>query len=355
MELINETSLIAGYNVGLEPGGRELLVVVVKGTFTLPRAGDAPALNDKQVALVMADVFRGEPGKTAPVFEADFAPRKQRCDVLLIGSAHAPGGQAVRRMRVRMKVGSIEKAADVVGDRVWRVGLAGITASSPEPFESMPLTYDRAFGGTDDVATHDEQHEAYFANPVGRGWRKNLGTSQVEGTPLPNLEVPGRDLRLPTDEYTPIAFGPVGRGWSHRIQYAGTYDQQWVDNVFPFLPDDFDERYHQAAPEDQQMSIPTGPVNVELNGVTSDGFRAFTLRYVKAPVTVFPKRGTREAWNALLDTIVLEPDAERLTLTWRVTRPLQKSIFEISRVQIGSIGHEAWDAPAPANSPSNIG
>jgi len=34
MRLINNTRMAAGYNVALEPSGRELLVVVVKGTFT---------------------------------------------------------------------------------------------------------------------------------------------------------------------------------------------------------------------------------------------------------------------------------------------------------------------------------
>jgi len=36
MELINATRMVAGYNMGLEPSGRELLVVVIKGTFRFP-------------------------------------------------------------------------------------------------------------------------------------------------------------------------------------------------------------------------------------------------------------------------------------------------------------------------------
>ncbi|MCK7582586.1 MAG: DUF2169 domain-containing protein [Chromatiales bacterium] len=50
-------------------------------------------LHDEQLPLVMADTFTGEPGLSAPVYEVDFAPRKHRCDVLLVGSAHAPGGR----------------------------------------------------------------------------------------------------------------------------------------------------------------------------------------------------------------------------------------------------------------------
>ena len=43
MELINATRMVAGYNMGLEPSGRELLVVVIKGTFVLPEARRAGA------------------------------------------------------------------------------------------------------------------------------------------------------------------------------------------------------------------------------------------------------------------------------------------------------------------------
>ena len=45
-----------------------------------------------------------------------------------------------------------------------------------------------------------------------------------------------------------MAFGPVGRSWQPRIRWAGTYDQKWMDEKFPFLPEDFDERYYQCRP-----------------------------------------------------------------------------------------------------------
>jgi len=38
LELINATRMVAGYTMGIEPSGRELLVVVIKGTFHLPKS-----------------------------------------------------------------------------------------------------------------------------------------------------------------------------------------------------------------------------------------------------------------------------------------------------------------------------
>ena len=106
MELINSTRMVAGYTMGLEPSGRELLVVVIKGTFRLPVPGEEVRLHEEQLPLVMADTFTGEPGRSAPVREVDFAPRKKACDVLLTGSAHAPKGRPATEVPVGLRIGN---------------------------------------------------------------------------------------------------------------------------------------------------------------------------------------------------------------------------------------------------------
>lgn len=79
MELINATRMVAGYSMGIEPSGQELLLVVIKGTFALPASANEPLrLAPVQQPLVLADTFTGAPGHSATVYEADFAPRKPR-------------------------------------------------------------------------------------------------------------------------------------------------------------------------------------------------------------------------------------------------------------------------------------
>ena len=342
MELINSTRMLAGFNMGLAPSGRESLVVVIKGTFVLPKPDEAVRLHDQQLPLVMADTFTGAPGLSAPVHEVDFAPRKPACDVLLIGSAHAPQGRPTDRTDVVLRVGPMLKRFDVVGDRVWQAGLTGIRVSDPLPFVRQPISYDVAFGGVDQASEDPADHDAYMANPVGRGFHRHLKTDWVDGRPLPNTEVIGEPVQWPTDAYAPMAFGPLGRGWSSRSVYAGTYDQHWLDHEFPFLPHDFDERYYQAAPLGQQVPWPTAPMSVLLSGLTADGPRQFMLPHLDLPVQVFPKRGQREAHVAVLDTVVFEPDLERFAMTWRVTRPLQRGLHELAQVVVGRKGREWW-------------
>src|SRR3974390_3002214 len=81
MNLTNATKYLAASTMGMEPSGRELLVVVVKGTFDIPADAGPVVRSRHQVPLVEADTFAGEPGLSAPLAESDFAPKKAKCDV----------------------------------------------------------------------------------------------------------------------------------------------------------------------------------------------------------------------------------------------------------------------------------
>src|SRR5262245_61712102 len=116
MNLVNATKLVAGYTLATDKTGREWFVVVAKGTYGIPEHPErAPQLLAKQIPLVTTDVFTGDPGFSAPLYEIDFAPPKPRCDVLLNGSCHAPGGRPVRSVEVAMGIGSLRKSFMVVG------------------------------------------------------------------------------------------------------------------------------------------------------------------------------------------------------------------------------------------------
>ena len=348
MELINATRMVAGYNLGLEPSGRESLVGVIQGTFRFPVEGEPAgyfALHEEQMPLVLSDTFTGEPGRSAPVHEVDYAPIKPRCDILLLGSAHAPRGRPATHVDVGLRVGSWHKSFSAVGPRHWDCGIATIRATPAQPFITQPIGYDFAFGGVDVRHEDPAKHAAFMANPVGRGFHHHLHREWVDGQPLPLTEDAGHPVSAPDGDYRPLAFGPLGRGWSPRAALGGTYDDEWRTNHFPFLPPDFDPRYFQAAPGDQQVPLDTfqqGHVEVALWNLTPEGATRFTIPHLQAPVHVFPKRGGREDLLASLDTVVIEPDLRRFTLTWRVARPLQKNLFEVAQVLVGRKGREWW-------------
>lgn len=141
-----------------------------------------------------------------------------------------------------------------------------------------------------------------------------------------------------------MSFGPIGRGWAPRCKLAGTYDDKWLEDTFPFLPADFDDAYFQAAPQDQQIETPGGGETVTLLNLTPGGRTSFSLPRVEVPVVFFPKRGGREEVQAALDTIFIAPDDRRFMLTWRASLPLKRNVFEISQVLAGRMSRAWWRA-----------
>lgn len=333
MNLTNQTDMIAGHTLGLDKTGREFVIAVIKGTFQIPRDPLAePSLASKQLPLITADEFSGEPGFSAPTFEMDFAQRKPRCDVLLMGSAYAPGNRPVERVTIRVQVGSMQKGFDVVGDRVWQAGAFTLGMSRPKLFTVQPFSYDRAFGGVDRAKGDPLTYRWYPTNHAGIGWHEYLDTQFLDGTLLPNTEETNNPIKKPNGSYRPMAMGPIGRAWLPRVSYGGTYDQKWKDEKAPFLPDDFDEHYFQSTVEDQQIGYPAGGESVSLINLTPEGRTEFKLPNVTLPVLFLKRNGEHQETEAIVDTILLDPDHRRFSLVWRARLALRRNPFEVREI-----------------------
>ena len=334
--------MAAEFTLTTDASGRDSLLIVVKGTFDLPRNGEHVQLAAEQAPLLMADTFTGAPAQSAPMQESDFAPCKPACDILLNGSAYAPGGRPASRVAVGLRVGTWQKSFAVVGNRVWRAGAGGISASAPAPFTVRPFSYDGAFGGADVRHEDPAQHAWFPRNPIGKGFHRHLRADWVDGAPMPDTERLDQPVAAPDGDYEAMSFGPIGRGWQPRIACAGTYDQRWLDVDFPFLPPDFDDRYHQAAPADQQIPLPVAGSSVVLVNLTPDGRRTFELPVFEAPMHAFLKDGVQRDLQAALDTVCFEPDLERFTMSWRASLPLVRDIFEVRQIVVGRRSPMWW-------------
>ena len=336
MELVNETRFRAGWTVGFARDGREVLILVVKGTFLFPKDEEFPQIAEEQLQLVEADRFTGEPGKSAILEEVDYAHHKPVCDVLLKGSAYAPGGRPVQRVTVSLQVGSsIEKSFDVVGNREWDTSLIVRRSTPPQTFVEMPITYDRAFGGTDHDSERPERVATYGKNPIGVGYYPLSAEKNLAGRPLPNSEERGKPVSKINDQYEPMSFGPIGRNFAARYPLAGTYDELWLDSRAPFWPEDFDYRYFQAAPRDQQMPYPTGGEQVVLRNLTPTGFASWKLPMTRMPFSIVRRNQAPEVREAVIDTIFIDADASQFSMTWRLGVPLKRDCFEIAQVIAG--------------------
>ena len=342
MELVNTTPYVVGCTMGTDKSGLDYILAVVKATFNLPNNG-VSVLSVEQRPLVLADVFSGEPGYSATLVESDFALFKPNCDVLLTGSAYSPNGKPSTSVIVALSVGTVNKSFRVTGFRQWKLGALGAIAPGESThFTKMPFSYDTAFGGIDNFHPDVQKHTSYFENPVGIGYHKELDGALVHGAPMPNTEVLGENIRSPIRNYRPMAFGPVGRGWPQRLRYAGTYDEVWQKNKFPFLPDDFDNRYFQAAPLDQQIQYIKGGERVVLQNLTENGYCSFCLPRMNLESVVFYLQ-TGEFYIAkfAVDSIHFFPDEGVYTMTARASVPFSGDPQICAKVIFGR-GSKAW-------------
>jgi hypothetical protein len=339
MDFVNETKVQAGWTLGFERDGRELLVVAVKATYEVPATAEEPMLAEKQTKLVLADEFTGEPGCSAPLRETDYSPRKLNCDVVLNGTAYAPGGRPTTAVEVSLRVGSMRKSFFVFGDRRWQDFI--LPPSGPEPFSQMPISYDRAYGGADCNENEPDRVATYAENPVGTGYHPIRRGSALVGRLLPNTAEGRTPISDTKGRHRPMSFGPVGRNFFPRYKHAGTYDQSWLDNEAPFWPADFSYAYFQSAPDDQQVPYLQGSEEVELKNLTPDGTRSFRLPHRCIPVTCIPRRGDDLQTEMVCDTLLFEPDLGHFSMTWRAAIPLRRNLFELKQMVVGDMPY-AW-------------
>jgi hypothetical protein len=334
MQLVNATPFSATYSGGLLKSGRRCVVIVAKATFKMPEsAREEPVVHETQVEPFFSDSFFGDPAKSAPKFETDFAPIKRRCDVILHGSAYAPHEEPAFEVSVGLQVGSVDKQFYVLGERHWEKDLfGGLRPSAINPFLRQPFSYDVAYGGTDLTKAEKGKVAVYMPNPVGVGYTPH---SSPEGERVPVTEALKQRITRPNGTYKPMSFGPIARNWEPRLQYTGTYDQHWKEEVSPFLPDDFDERYYQCAPEDQQTDYLKGGERVVLTGLTPQGRCDFRIPKINMPMTAIMENSERRRLNPVIDTLCLEPDEGRFTLVWRTHLGIRQRTSEINALLVG--------------------
>lgn len=354
MNIINQTPFAVETMPFTDPDGQAYLSLIVKGTFSM--AHKKPALPaEVQIPVTFGDEMYSPPVGSGVRLEADNVPFKPRADVVLVGHAYAPPGlRSVTGIDVSLRVGAIHRVLRVFGDRRWRWGvLFPASRTPPEPFARMPIIYERAFGGLDTAGGGYCRR-----NLAGRGYICRICKENVQGVLLPNIEDPGDLIRSPKDHPLPVGYGFYGRDWAPRVDYLGTFDDQWRESRSPELPRDFSFSYYNAAHPDLQIEgYLQGDEAVELRNLTPEWVMRFRLPAVRITCRVdicyrmltafleirqpshpeLEKLRTRAPERLELvmnlDTLCLLPDEQRFFLIWRGRLPL----FNLTGLEIDTI------------------
>lgn len=304
---------------------QEVQVLVVSATYVQTETAEM-APSEAQRPVPVADVYFGDPANSSLRYEAESATEKPLVDILVNGSACTPRGQPAESVIAELVAGDISKRVRVVGDRFRSV--AG--PSAPRPFVTMPLIYERAYGGSDQHDPDSRRQFAFRPNPVGVGYRSARPQSPAIETEYPNLELVGVPV-----ESRPAGFGIVSRAWTPRLEWAGTFDQSWLDTQWPLLPRDFDVRHYQAAPVDQQSASLRAGDLIQLTNFTRSGTWQFSLPSTNLSAWLIFDGRVEEAFPRM-DTVLIEPDSRTVALTFRLKLTLERGRERLREIVIGA-------------------
>lgn len=321
--------------------GAEIWLVAVRATFTVSPAGEC-SLAAVQEPVALAPQHLGVAGRSSLRCDTDLLRHKPGTDVLINGSAHAPMGRAATSVVVSLAVGPVQKTLIVHGERRWNRGLYTLSPSSPEPFTTLPIMYERAFGGRPTAGASRDQAARSDANPLG------LGLNPTDGAPVPNIEYPNSPVDA-SNAARAAGLGAIDCAWMPRRGLGGTYDDAWERERRPLVPADFSDDYFYAAPVDQRVPghLHGGEV-LELRNMTPSG--ALRIVLPRIGLGFRTALGGREVHHrGLLHTVLVEPDEQRLVLVWHTSLPCHHELHSLERTRIVEkvvLPHSAGREPA---------
>lgn len=325
----NLTTFLFGAKVVSRRPPQLEMAMIVRGTFMLrPNERVAPLEGPHGGLLeqgpLTAEVFAedDEDRVGGCLYPGDFADHKPHAEVFLVGSCHPASGKPVRECGVRFAVGSWSKTLLVVGDRRW----GALGPSKPEPFEKMPLGWDRSFGGP-----------KYEKNPSGKGH----GTAE-----LPNVESAAARVLNKSDRPEPAGFGPLNPWWPQRA--AKTAKAMHTAHP-PYFAKDVDWTRFNAAPPDQQLpGFLRGDEDISLQNLHPSAAN-FSSRLPALRIRAFAKDAGGSVHEARmnLDTLLVDTDKTHLVLTWRGYVPCAETdLSDVKTVLIAS--EKLADEPSSA-------
>lgn len=374
--------------------GRAIASALVKLSFGFTERGIEPA-----PAVPLLHDFRDAATKPRLHSASDYLPLKLATDVVFRGSAYAPGGRATPNMTVRARVGSSERRVCVFGPRQVRWSQGGhVTFSEPEPFESIPMTFEEAYGGLDarvpppdgeaedlDLLLQVDHPGLYPRNACGRGYV--VAERPVEDLWLPALEDPEQRLTpeslvvgdpalwyrqpspacldwVPSNSYPRLFFARI-TPWFPPPQDASLPEVRRQELPPQFLDalrgedeagadEPFDPRFFQGASRGMRFEAPLSGAPIVVEGMHPERPKQSFQLPERPPEIVFDLDGAATRPRSLrLHTVEVCPERSGFTMLWRAeSEPLPRvflpGIHQRIPVAIGVNGDElTWYETPP--------
>uniref|UniRef100_UPI000CAFE61D DUF2169 domain-containing protein n=1 Tax=Psychromonas sp. Urea-02u-13 TaxID=2058326 RepID=UPI000CAFE61D len=132
----------------------------------------------------------------------------------------------------------------------------------------------------------------------------------------------------------PAGFAPCSGNWLPRRQWAGTYDEVWQTTRAPYLPDDFDKRFLNAAHSD--LVYPgylQGGEPILIKNMHPAGDIQLTVPQVK--MLCQANMGSKQIPLKLnIETLTLEPNKQLLSMVWLAHFECDKTLLKIKEIEV---------------------
>ena len=329
--------------------------VIVNATAHVPQGQATRRLH------VRLSVKRPSAGDTTPGSRVDVEAEHQLVDKLLV----VTGARQLKRKwwTTRAAQQLIRwMSFSLIRPTPWKL-------TEPEYFDALPLRNEFAYGGecridngeraakringkhrlnAGQLAAHPDSglpeasqpalHISYDRNPVGIGFALGaaLSATKTRRIPAPRIEpydAPFTAKSLWQGTRATLELEPAGMGIrpkSHpsRRSLIGTVDDAFIQGTAP-LPEDFDFAVWNAAPADQQTELLRGDEFIELTNLTPPGCRQTTQDVFGNTTLRLPlprhdcfalvrlEDGLMFEHSLAIDTVLIEPESNTLTLVWR--------------------------------------
>jgi hypothetical protein len=358
--------------------GNLIVSIHVKRTFQLLPTGECRIADEQAAFLNGEPPAPSEPSPSAggdDVFpELDILPHKLATDLIVMASAHARGGKPTKRMIAGIDCGDFQRRMLVQGDRRSHFRADGqIGFTDAEPFEVMPLRYERAYGGCDPTVPVPPMANLldamlphpgiYPRNPAGRGYAVTGNREHVEGLALPNIENP-RDALTPAR----LIAGAPENWWRQPLPWCcDWFDATWyprsvhLGGVPEHLPEDdsqmeevrlgyvtagqrarfakagmadlFDARFSDAASPGMVLPFLYGDETVRLLGMTPSGELNVRLPGRRPRIAVRAAGKINEV-QAVANRILISTDEMGVYVVWHGAWPCPKRMNDLGGVEV---------------------
>lgn len=292
---------------------------------------------------------------------------KVATDVVIHGSAYAFGSPATK-LDASVEVGELRRTVRVHGDRqITAISGSRPVFSEATPFESMPLTYERSYGGFDEysakamgdpvaeastdygVRFEDASKFTYPRNARGCGFFIDLDVARTIGSPVPNLEDP-EDPVLPermfceTCEHWILAPIPGSLDWMLPSDFPRSAHFNLLDDHVGTTEPIREVVLGAIAPEEMRPHELLDPIRGRATSGAAPGLGTrrlkgdeevrlmnmhpelpelvFRLPPVLPTLTIQPPGCPIIPLEPALDTVYIEPHRNRLSLVWSGSIPV---------------------------------